>query len=207
MSKASDKTYNISSNRMTDISEELLLKMAAKKSKNKKSVVSVSHIFLPVCNEQSKILILGSMPSVKSRENGFYYGHPQNRFWKVLAHVLGTELPQTIEEKKNMLLENHIALWDVIESCDIVGSSDSSIRNVYVNDIAGVIRNTDIKTIFTNGSKAHELYNKYVIESTGIEAVKLPSTSPANAACNFEKLCEAWKKVADMLGKVVERNG
>lgn len=156
------------------------------------------HTFEPVFNEKSKILILGSFPSVKSRENNFYYGHPQNRFWKVLAHVLEEEVPQTIEEKKLFLLEHQIAVWDVIESCTIIGSSDSSIKDVVVNDFSKVLRNSKVETIYVNGGKAYELYLKYAEEKTGIQAIKLPSTSPANAAWNMEKLCAAW-------GVIVER--
>jgi len=152
----------------------------------------ISHTFLPVYDENSKLLLLGSFPSVKSREQGFYYGHPQNRFWKVLAAVCGCAVPQTIEEKKSMLLANHIAIWDVIDSCDIIGSSDSSIKNVVPADIAGILPKTKITRIFANGKTAGKLYNKFVRESTGMEAVVLPSTSPANAAYSPEKLVEVW---------------
>ena len=153
----------------------------------------ISHTFMPVYDESSKALILGSFPSVKSREQGFYYGHPQNRFWKVLAAVCGCEVPKTIEEKKAMLLANHIAIWDVIDSCDIIGSSDSSIKNVVPADIAGILHKTKITRIFANGKTAGVLYKKFSEESTGIEAVVLPSTSPANAAFSLEKLVEVWK--------------
>lgn len=152
----------------------------------------ISHTFLPVYDENSKLLILGSFPSVKSREQGFYYGHPQNRFWKVLAAVCGSEVPQTIEEKKAMLLANHIAIWDVIDSCDIIGSSDSSIKNVVPADIAGILPQTKITRIFANGKTAGSLYKKFSEESTGLEATVLPSTSPANAACSLDKLIEVW---------------
>ena len=154
----------------------------------------ISHTFLPVYDENSKLLILGSFPSVKSREQGFYYGHPQNRFWKVLAAVCAFEVPQTIEEKKQMLLANHIAIWDVIDSCDIIGSSDSSIKNVVPADIAGLLPKTNITRIFANGKTAGNLYKKFSEESTGIQAVVLPSTSPANAAFSLERLVECWKK-------------
>ena len=159
----------------------------------------VSHTFEPVFNKDSKILILGSFPSVKSRENQFYYGHPQNRFWKVLAQVLGEEVPQTIEEKKAFLLEYHIAVWDVIESCTIIGSSDSSIKDVIVNDFSKILEDSRIKTIYVNGGKAYELYQKYAEKSTGIKAIKLPSTSPANAAWNLEKLCAAWEQIREFV--------
>lgn len=155
----------------------------------------LTHTFEPVFNKDSKILILGSFPSVKSRENNFYYGHPQNRFWKVLACVLKKDVPQTIEEKKAFLLEHRIAVWDVIESCTIIGSSDSSIKDVVVNDFSKVLENREIKTIYVNGGKAYELYHKYAEKQTGIQAVKLPSTSPANAAWNLERLCEAWEVI------------
>lgn len=155
----------------------------------------LTHTFEPVFNKDSKILILGSFPSVKSRETNFYYGHPQNRFWKVLAGVLRKSVPQTIEEKKALLLTHHIAVWDVIESCTIIGSSDSSIKDVVVNDFSKVLENSEIKTIYVNGGKAYELYHKYAEKQTGIQAVKLPSTSPANAAWNLERLCEAWKVI------------
>lgn len=152
----------------------------------------LTHTFEPVFNKESKILILGSFPSVKSRENNFYYGHPQNRFWKVLAQVLKADVPQNIEEKKKFLLEHHIAVWDVIESCTIIGSSDSSIKDVVVNDFSKVLENSAIDKIYVNGGKAYELYHKYAEKQTGIKAVKLPSTSPANAAWSVDKLCKAW---------------
>lgn len=154
--------------------------------------INVKHTFDPVYDENSKVLILGSFPSVKSRENHFYYGHPQNRFWKVLAAVLESAIPETIEEKKQLLLENHIALWDVIESCSISGSSDSSIRNVVPNDFTMLLQNTKIKKIGGNGGKAFELYQRYALKKTGIEMIKLPSTSPANAACSMEQLLKEY---------------
>lgn len=152
----------------------------------------VVHSFSPVYNEGSEILILGTLPSVKSRENNFYYGHPQNRFWKVMAQVLNAPLPLTVQEKKDLLLDNHIALWDVIQSCDIKGSSDSSIRNVEPTDICMLLENSNITKIFANGNKAGSLYAKYQLPLTGIEAVVLPSTSPANAAWTYNRLCERW---------------
>lgn len=155
---------------------------------------NIKHTFEPVCDKNSEILILGTFPSVKSRENNFYYGHPQNRFWKVIAGITGSSVPETIEEKKELLLENHIAIWDVIESCTITGSSDSSIKDVTVNDIGALIEDSHICAIYGNGAKACELYDRYVKEQTGIEIVKLPSTSPANAAFRLERLCEEWGK-------------
>ena len=143
----------------------------------------------------SRILILGSFPSVKSREAGFFYGHPQNRFWRVLAAVLGCPVPATIDEKRNMLLAHHVAVWDVIASCDIIGSSDSSIKNVVANDIGRVLSEAPIRQIFVNGQTAFKLYKKYVLPETGVMPVCLPSTSPANAAWNMEKLTEAWQVI------------
>lgn len=154
---------------------------------------TLTHIFEPVYNERSKILILGTFPSVKSRENHFYYGHPQNRFWKVIAALTGSALPQTVEEKKTMLLQNGIAVWDVIARCTIAGSSDSSIRDVEVNDFSKLLAEADIRQIYANGGKAWELYMKYAYPETAREIIKLPSTSPANASFQLERLCEAWK--------------
>jgi len=159
----------------------------------------VTHTFEPIYDEKSKILILGTFPSVKSRENAFYYGHPQNRFWKVLAAVTGEETPSCIEGKKAMLLKNHIAIWDVISTCDIEGSSDSSIKNVTANDIAGLLQGSSIGTIYGNGDKACRLYEKFCKEKTKKEIVKLPSTSPANAAYSIEKLVECWKVIRDCM--------
>lgn len=152
----------------------------------------LTHTFDPIYNADSKILILGSFPSVKSREIDFYYGHPQNRYWKVLASVLGVKVPETPDEKRRMLLDNHIAIWDVIHSCSIIGSSDSSIKDVVVNDFSEILQNSQVNTIYVNGGKAYDLYRKYAEKVTGIKAVKLPSTSPANAAWKLERLCDAW---------------
>lgn len=160
---------------------------------------TLTHTFEPIYNKDSRILILGSFPSVKSRENNFYYGHPQNRFWKVVAGVTGNPVPVSIEEKKELLLNNHIAIWDVIASCSIQGSSDSSIRDVMVNDFSKVLQESSIRTIYVNGNKAYELYHKYAEEKTGIAAIKLPSTSPANAAWSVERLCESWKQILTYL--------
>ena len=155
----------------------------------------IEHTFAPVYDADSEVLILGTLPSVKSRENHFYYGHKQNRFWKVLAQVLNETVPQTIPEKKEMLLRHHIALWDVIASCDIAGSSDSSIRNVVPNDLAYIIGRSRITRIYANGAKSKQLYDKYLAKELGIEAVQLPSTSPANAAYSVERLLEYWQKI------------
>ncbi len=155
------------------------------------------HPIPPVYNEKSHILILGSFPSVKSREAMFFYGHPQNRFWKVTAAVFGCNEPKTVEEKKTFLLKNGIAVWDVIASCEITGSSDSSIRNVVPNDIAGLLEKTSIAKVFINGKTAMKYYEKYITPQTGVEAVCLPSTSPANAMWSVEKLIEAWQIIHD----------
>ena len=152
----------------------------------------IVHSFEPVYDKASEILILGTLPSVKSRENNFYYGHKQNRFWKVLAALLKEPVPDTIEEKKAMLLARRIALWDVIQSCDIKGSSDSSIKNVQPTDIGMILEKTNVTQIYANGNKAGQLYKRYQFPVTGIEATVLPSTSPANAAWSFDRLCEAW---------------
>lgn len=154
----------------------------------------IKHEFEPVFDKNSKILVLGTLPSVKSRENNFYYGHPQNRFWKLIAALCDEDIvPQTIEEKKQMLLRNHIAVWDVISECDIIGSSDSSIKNVVPVDLSVILDNADIDRIYANGGKAYELYMKYQYGKTGREIIKLTSTSPANAAYSLERLLECWQ--------------
>lgn len=159
----------------------------------------ITHDFQPVYNKESKVLILGSFPSVKSRENQFYYGHPQNRFWKLLAMILEEHVPETIEEKKELLLNNRIAIWDVIESCSIQGSSDTSIKDVKVNDFTKILTESSIRTIYVNGGKAYELYHKYAEPITGIKAIKLSSTSPANAAWNMDRLFENWKQIKEKI--------
>lgn len=155
----------------------------------------VVHEIEPVFDSNSHVLILGSFPSVKSREAQFYYGHPRNKFWKVLSGVFNDEEPITKEEKIDFLLRHRIALWDVIESCDIKGSSDSSITNVKVNDLKKIIEGSNIKRIFVNGDKAYRLYNKYQKDTTGIEAVKLSSTSPANAKMDIQSLILEWSQI------------
>ena len=152
----------------------------------------IIHPIAPIYDEDSKILILGSFPSVKSREEGFFYGHPQNRFWKVVAKVFDENTPQTIEEKKAFLLKNHVAVWDVIRSCDIEGSSDSSIKNVVANDLNEILKVADIKEIYVNGKTALKYFEKYTEPQLGKSAKCLPSTSPANAAWNIERLIEVW---------------
>ena len=151
-----------------------------------------AHPIAPVFDEMSRILILGSFPSVKSRKAGFFYGHPQNRFWRVLAAVLGCPVPATIDEKRNMLLAHHVAVWDVIASCEITGSSDSSIRNVVPTDLGRLLADAPISAIFCNGGTSYACYKKYCRAKLGREAVQLPSTSPANARWTKEKLIEAW---------------
>lgn len=155
----------------------------------------VTHGFEPVYDEHSRILILGSFPSVKSRENSFYYGHPQNRFWKLMARLLEEPLPETIEEKKRLLLSHGIAIWDVVAACDIKGSSDSSIRNVIPADINRILRAADIEKIIANGDTAYKLYHKYCEPHTGREALKCPSTSPANAIFTLDRLADAWGRI------------
>lgn len=154
------------------------------------------HPIAPVFDKDSRVLILGSFPSVKSREEGFFYGHPQNRFWRVTASVFGEDVPKTIDEKKSFLLRNHIALWDVIGSCEINGSSDSSIRNVSVNNIEMILETADIQAIYLNGKKAFQLYQKHMLPVTGREGICLPSTSPANAAWQLDKLVREWSVIA-----------
>lgn len=156
------------------------------------------HPIAPVFDKDSKVLILGSFPSVRSREEGFFYGHPQNRFWKVTSQIFGEELPVTIEEKKAFLIRNHIALWDVISSCEIDGSLDSSIRDVTVNDLSVILGTADIRAIFLNGKKAEQYYLKYLFPILKRDAVCLPSTSPANAAWNLEKLITVWEAISEV---------
>ena len=153
----------------------------------------VIHEIPPIYDENSKILILGSFPSVKSRESQFFYGHPQNRFWKVIAAVCGEPVPETVPEKKALLLSHHIALWDVIHSCDIQGSSDASIKNVVPNDLDVILSAAPVRQIYVNGKTAEKYYRKYTQKRIGREAVCLPSTSPANAAWGVERLIDAWE--------------
>lgn len=154
---------------------------------------AVLHNIPPVYDENSRILILGSFPSVKSRQTEFFYGHPQNRFWRVTAAVFGCEVPQTVVEKKRFLLENGIALWDVAASCEIEGSADSTMKNVVPNDLSVILSSADIQRIFVNGRTAEKYYNKYLLCKTGITPVCLPSTSPANAAKNIDELIGEWR--------------
>lgn len=157
----------------------------------------VYHEFPPFFTEKSTVLILGSIPSVKSREEGFYYAHPSNRFWKVLSKVLEETCPITIDQKKALLTKHHIALWDVLESCTIEGSSDQSIKNIQVNDLTDLLQNTNIERIYTTGKKAYELYQKYLFPKTKKEAYPLPSTSAANGAYHLSDLIEAYRKIKE----------
>ena len=152
----------------------------------------IEHPIPPLYDKNSRVLILGSFPSVKSREQRFFYGHPQNRFWRVIARIFDKEVPESLEEKKKLLYSMHIAVWDVIAACDISGSSDSSIRNVVPNDLKIILDNADIKQVFVNGKTAEKYFKKFIGKSLNIEAVCLPSTSPANAARSFESLVEEW---------------
>lgn len=153
------------------------------------------HGIAPVYDENSEILILGSFPSVASRAEGFFYGHPRNRFWRVLAAVLGMAVPSTVEAKKALLLESGIALFDVLAECEIHGSSDSSIVGAVPNDLLPILSGSEITRIFVNGQTAARLYDKYLLNQTGMPATVLPSTSPANAAWSEAKLIEAWQEI------------
>ncbi|MBQ6544583.1 MAG: DNA-deoxyinosine glycosylase [Lachnospiraceae bacterium] len=155
----------------------------------------IVHPIPPLWDETSRILILGSFPSVKTREMKFFYGHPQNRFWFVMAELFQETYPVTAEERRSFLLRHHIAAWDVIGECDIVGSSDASIRNVRANDLRPILEGAPIRKICANGKTAFRLYQKYILPVTGREAVCLPSTSPANAAVRLPQLTEAWRTI------------
>ena len=160
---------------------------------NKKEFQTITHPFEPVYDSQSKILILGTMASPKSREYGFFYGHPQNNFWRVLANIFEVDLPNSIEDKKKFLLKNKIAVWDVLHSCEISGADDNSIKNPVVNDFSEILANSKIKTVFTTGMTATKLYTKYCEEKTKISTIYLPSTSPANRKYyNFESLVKEY---------------
>ena len=161
--------------------------------------VTLTHTFGPLCDEQSRILILGSFPSVKSREANFFYGHPQNRFWKVIAAVTGNPVPATIDEKKALLHGSHIALWDTIRQCDIIGSSDSSIRNVIPNDLSEILDHAPVRQIYCNGAASANLFHKYQEKTLGRTAIRLPSTSPANAAYSVDRLVREWSIIKQAL--------
>ena len=155
--------------------------------------------FGPVYDENSKILILGSFPSVKSREANFYYGHPQNRFWSLIGRLLESEIPGSIDGKKELLLRNNIALWDTLDSCDIIGSSDSSIKNAVPVDIMLILNAAEIRKIFCNGGTSYRLFLKYLTPVCGITPEKLPSTSPANAAWSADRLFNEWRQITEIL--------
>ena len=164
----------------------------------RKLVMDYKHIIHPIppfYDAESRILILGSFPSIKTRESGFFYGHPQNRFWKLMALLFEEEVPKSVEEKKAVLKKHRIALWDSIASCDIKGSSDSSIKNAVPNDINRILNEARIAQIFTNGKKSDEVYRKYCLPATGREAICLPSTSPANAAWDLNRLAQEWQRI------------
>lgn len=154
------------------------------------------HPFGPIFDKNSQILIVGTFPSEKSRRYGFFYGNPQNRFWRLMALLTKADkVPASIEEKKEILLKNKIALWDVIKTCDIRGSSDSSITNVVPNNLSKILKHSNIRQIFANGEKAYNIYNKYCYNIIEKNIIKLPSTSPANASYNLEKLKTEWEKI------------
>lgn len=159
----------------------------------------ITHAFDPVFDSESRVLILGTMPSPKSRELGFYYSHPRNRFWPVLAKLFCEEIPKTPEEKADFVLRHKIALWDVLRECDIEGASDSSIINAVPNDMEIIFLTADIKAVFCTGATAAKLYKKYIEPKTGIAAIALPSTSPANAKVKFEELYEEYKVILKYL--------
>ena len=162
-----------------------------------KEYTHIVHPFGPLYDADATILILGSIPSVKSREQQFFYGHPQNRFWPILAALFGEEAPRSVEEKRALALRHHVALWDTIYSCDIVGSSDSSIRNVVPTDLRPILSGSKVRRIFCNGRTSVLYFQKYQAKTLGREALVLPSTSPANAAWTMEKLLEAWRVILE----------
>ena len=166
-----------------------------KKADMNKKAQTILHPIEPTYDKSSRILILGSFPSVKSREMMYFYGHPQNRFWKVVAALYQEEVPMTVPERHAFLLRNRIAAWDSIHQCTIIGSSDSSIKDVIPNDLSPILETAPIEQIYCNGKKSWEMYHKYIEPATGREAVTLPSTSPANAAWSLEKLVESWRVI------------
>lgn len=161
----------------------------------KKIEEKIIHPLNPIYNKESKVLILGTMPSVKSRKNNMYYSHPKNRFWMVLANIFNESIPITNDEKKQFILKHNLALWDVLKSCKIKGSSDSSITDPVCNDFNIIFDNSNIKTVFTTGKKAYDLYKSL----TGNESIYLPSTSPANCALSFDDLVNEYKKILEYL--------
>ncbi len=196
LSKNRSETYNVSTN-FAVFSFTNRLNSVRIVQKEEPTMEHVIHQIPPVFDSASQILILGSFPSVKSREAHFFYHHPQNRFWKVLAALFRDDLPDTVERKKEFLKRHHLAVWDVIASCDIQGSSDSSIQNAVPNDISEILKAAPIRWIYTNGGTAYKLYHKYCEPQTGQKAIKLPSTSPANASFSLERLIREWKVLSD----------
>ena len=158
---------------------------------------TITHPLRPLFQADSKILILGSFPSVKTREYGFFYGHPQNRFWPLLERIFDVKLSTDIEERRAFLLQHHLALYDVIYRCDIIGSSDASIQNAVPSDLSPIFKEADIKQIFCNGETAYRYYKKYQERQTGYKAIKLPSTSPANARSSMDDLYNRWKIIKE----------
>lgn len=156
------------------------------------------HTIEPVYDKNSKILILGSFPSVKSRETGFFYGHKQNRFWKVVSAVFEEPVPETIPQKREFLIRCGIAVWDVIRSCDIKGSGDVTIKNAVANDISPILCTSEIKRIFCNGQTSYKLYSRLIEPVTGVKAYPLPSTSPANASYSLDRLIDAWSEIKNI---------
>ncbi|HIZ78280.1 MAG TPA: DNA-deoxyinosine glycosylase [Candidatus Lachnoclostridium stercorigallinarum] len=165
----------------------------------KRETETVVHQFPPVFDDRSRVLILGTMPSPKSREQGFYYGHPRNRFWPVLSMILGEPLPETINEKRDMALKHGIAVWDVLASCEIRGADDTSIRNPVPNDMCLILSQAPIHAVFTTGTKATALFRKYCEKTTGMSPIPLPSTSPANCRISLEELAAEYSKILEYL--------
>ena len=161
----------------------------------------VTHEFPPIFDAHSRVLLLGTMPSPRSREVGFYYGHPRNRFWKVVSDVCGESCPETKEDKIAFALRNRIAVWDVLAGCEIRGAEDSTIRNPRPNDLDVILKHADIRAIFTTGTKAAQLYRRYCYERTKIPAENLPSTSPANCRVSYQELYQAYAVIHAYLGK------
>lgn len=161
---------------------------------------TVTHEFPPLFDKDSRVLVLGTIPSPKSREQGFYYGHPRNRFWKMLAQVFGEKVPETIEEKKALALGKHVALWDVLASCTIRGAEDASIRDAVPNDMNVILSRAEIRAVFTTGTKAASLYRKYCEPVCGMPCIPLPSTSPANCRMKDEELLSYYQKIREYTG-------
>lgn len=175
-------------------------------NRRKNTPEQITHLISPVYNAQSRVLILGTMPSPKSRKVGFYYGHPQNRFWRIMANILHAPFPQTTEERRELMLSRNIALWDVLQSCTIQGAGDASIRDAVPNDIAPILQAADIRAIFTTGKKAYALYQRLIRPHVGRDAIVLPSTSPANCAQSLDALCTRYATILTYLEDYDEKN-